>query len=317
MKYKDYYAILGVEARCGGRRHQDRLSPARAQVSPRRVQGKGRRGEVQGDGRGLRNAQGSGEARRLRPARQPRAGPGIPAAARLGPAVRARARAASKTSTSRACSPDLAGGRDAAARAARTTRWPAATTRPSCAFPSCRRSTARKSISSCRRSNGARTAARGACRIASRRAFRAASPTAKSCASPARAAKASTAGPDGDLYLDIEVAEHPLYRVAGKDVYVDLPLAPWEAVLGTSVKLPTPAGAVTLKVPPGTRAGQQLRLSGRGMTRGSGAAGHLHAVVRIEVPTGRGRPAEGALQGARRRSPNFDPRAHFEQEAAR
>jgi curved DNA-binding protein len=81
------------------------------------------------------------------------------------------------------------------------------------------------------------------------------------------------------------VAEHPIYRASGRDLYIDLPLTPWEAVLGTSVRLPTPAGAVTLKVPPGTRAGQELRLTGRGMKRGSGVAGHLHAVVRIDVPT--------------------------------
>jgi curved DNA-binding protein len=66
-------------------------------------------------------------------------------------------------------------------------------------------------------------------------------------------------GPAGDLYLDVDVQEHPLYRVSGQDIYVDLPLAPWEAVLGTTVSLPTPAGKVSLKVPPGTRAGQHSR----------------------------------------------------------
>ena len=141
-------------------------------------------------------------------------------------------------------------------------------------------------------------------------------PTARSCAFPAKAARAPTAARDGDLYLDIEVADHPLYRVAGNDLYVDLPLAPWEAVLGTSVELPTPAGTVTLKVPPGTRAGQQLRLSGRGMARGSGAAGHLYALVRIEVPS----VVDDAQKDLYRKlaeSANFDPRAHFVKEASR
>ncbi|HTQ00071.1 MAG TPA: DnaJ C-terminal domain-containing protein [Casimicrobiaceae bacterium] len=131
---------------------------------------------------------------------------------------------------------------------------------------------------------------------------------------PGKGGKGVNGGPDGDLYLDIEVAEHPLYRVAGSDLYVDLPLAPWEAVLGTSVELPTPAGAVTLKVPPGTRAGQQLRLSGRGMTRGSGAAGHLYALVRIEVPS----VVDDAQKELYRKladSSSFDPRAHFSKEA--
>ena len=53
---------------------------------------------------------------------------------------------------------------------------------------------------------------------------------------PGKGGKGVNGGPDGDLYLDIEVAAHPLYRVSGQDIYVDLPLAPWEAVLGTSVE---------------------------------------------------------------------------------
>jgi curved DNA-binding protein len=122
-------------------------------------------------------------------------------------------------------------------------------------------------------------------------------------------------GPAGDLYLDVEVQEHPLYRVSGQDIYVDLPLAPWEAVLGTSVSLPTPAGKVALKVPPGTRAGQQLRLGGRGLARGSGTPGHLFAMVRIDVPT----VVDDAQRDLYRKlaeQSTFNPRAHLEQEAA-
>jgi len=132
---------------------------------------------------------------------------------------------------------------------------------------------------------------------------------------PGKGGKGVNGGPDGDLYLDIEVAEHPLYRVVGNDLYIDLPLAPWEAVLGTSVQLPTPAGAVSLKVAPGTRAGQQLRLSGRGMARGS-SAGHLFALVRIEVPT----VVDDAHKDLYRKlaeTSNFDPRAHLAKETAR
>jgi curved DNA-binding protein len=132
---------------------------------------------------------------------------------------------------------------------------------------------------------------------------------------PGKGGKGANGGPNGDLYLDIEVAAHPLYRVAGKDLYVDLPLAPWEAVLGVSVQLPTPGGAVSLKVPAGTRAGQQMRLSGRGMTRGKDA-GHMFAIVRIEVPT--------VVDDKQRKlfkelaeTTNFNPRARFDEEAAR
>ena len=66
---------------------------------------------------------------------------------------------------------------------------------------------------------------------------------------------------------------------------MDLPLAPWEAVLGTKVKLPTPAGPVTLTVHPGTRAGQHLRLAGRGLKRPGGPAGDLYSIVQIVVPS--------------------------------
>jgi len=121
-------------------------------------------------------------------------------------------------------------------------------------------------------------------------------------------------GPAGDLYLDVDVQEHPLYRVSGQDIYIDLPLAPWEAVLGTSVSLPTPAGAVSLRVPPGTRAGQQLRLGGRGLARGTGTPGHLFAMVRIDVPT----VVEDSQRELYRKlaeQSTFNPRAHMEQEA--
>ena len=133
---------------------------------------------------------------------------------------------------------------------------------------------------------------------------------------PGKGGKGVNGGPDGDLYLDIEVADHPLYRVSGNDLFIDLPLAPWEAVLGTSVDLPTPAGTVTLKVPAGTRAGQQLRLSGRGMARGSGAAGNLYALVRIEVPS----VVDDAHKDIYKKlaeTSNFDPRAHFVKEKSR
>jgi len=70
---------------------------------------------------------------------------------------------------------------------------------------------------------------------------------------PGKGGKGVRSGRDGDLYLDIEVMSHPLYRVDGLDVHVDLPLAPWEAVLGASVDMPTPAGRVTLKVPRNAR----------------------------------------------------------------
>jgi curved DNA-binding protein len=133
---------------------------------------------------------------------------------------------------------------------------------------------------------------------------------------PGKGGKGLRGGRDGDLYLDINVGSHPLYRADGLDLHMELPLAPWEAVLGTSVEMPTPAGTVSLKVPPGTRAGQKLRLTGRGLKRPGGTTGHLYAVVQIAVPTvvdERQRELYRQLAGAS----SFNPRAHFEQESPR
>ncbi len=89
-----------------------------------------------------------------------------------------------------------------------------------------------------------------------------------------------------------------------------MPLAPWEAVLGASVDLPTPAGRVTLKVPAGTRAGQKLRLSGRGMARPDGTKGDLYAQAQIAVPTVTDERQRKLYESLRDAS-NFDPRAHL------
>src|SRR6185312_13395054 len=102
---------------------------------------------------------------------------------------------------------------------------------------------------------------------------------------PGKGGKGANGGRDGNLYLDIEVQAHPLYRAEGLDLYMDLPLAPWEAVLGASVDVPTPAGRVALKIPEGTQAGQKLRLAGRGLSRADGTSGHLYAVAKIVVPS--------------------------------
>ena len=91
-------------------------------------------------------------------------------------------------------------------------------------------------------------------------------------------------GPAGDVYLRVRLLPHPRYRVVGDDLEMDLPLWPWQAVLGTEVRVDTPDGPVTLTVPPGTQSGQRLRLRGRGLPR-DGGRGDLYAVVRIVVPT--------------------------------
>jgi curved DNA-binding protein len=88
----------------------------------------------------------------------------------------------------------------------------------------------------------------------------------------------------GDLYLIVRVAPHPRYRVEGRDIYVELKLAPWEAALGASVAVDTPGGEAKLRVPAGTSSGKRLRLRGRGMPNPRGKPGDLYAEVRIMVP---------------------------------
>jgi curved DNA-binding protein len=133
---------------------------------------------------------------------------------------------------------------------------------------------------------------------------------------PGKGGKGVNGGRDGDLYLDIQVEPHALYRVAGKDLYLDLPLAPWEAALGATINLPTPGGTVSLKVPPGTRAGQQLRLGGRGLARPGVKPGDLYAIAHIVMP-GVLDDRQRALFRELAEASNFNPRAHFEAEAAR
>jgi curved DNA-binding protein len=107
-------------------------------------------------------------------------------------------------------------------------------------------------------------------------------------------------GPPGDLFLHLRLASHPRYRVAGDDIEMDLPLWPWQTVLGAEVRVDTPEGPVTLTVPPGTQSGRRLRLRGRGLPRGDGSRGDLYAVVRIVVPE-RPSPAEREAYEALRR----------------
>jgi curved DNA-binding protein len=91
-------------------------------------------------------------------------------------------------------------------------------------------------------------------------------------------------GESGNLYLRVKFAQHPDFRVRDADLYYDLDLAPWEAVLGATVQIPTLDGTVSLKIPAGTRAEQQLRLRGKGLPTSDGTRGDLYAVVSIQVP---------------------------------
>ena len=89
----------------------------------------------------------------------------------------------------------------------------------------------------------------------------------------------------GDLFLRVRLARHPDFSVDGSDLNFDLDLAPWEAVLGVTLKIPTLDGLTSLRVPPGTMAGSRLRLRGLGLPRKESSRGDLYATVRIQVPT--------------------------------
>jgi len=91
-------------------------------------------------------------------------------------------------------------------------------------------------------------------------------------------------GQAGDLYLEVEFRSHPHYRVEQRDVYLDLPVAAWEAALGAEVAVPTPEGDVKIKLPPKSHSGKRLRIPGRGLPKSSGSRGDLYAVIEIDIP---------------------------------
>ena len=124
---------------------------------------------------------------------------------------------------------------------------------------------------------------------------------------PGRGGPGENGGANGDLYVVLSIAAHPIYRVAGRDLSLDLALAPWEAVLGTGVQVATPGGVVDLSIKPGTASGQRLRLAGRGLPASSGPSGDLYAVVRIVVPKTIG-PKERLLYEQLSQADEFNPR---------
>jgi len=113
----------------------------------------------------------------------------------------------------------------------------------------------------------------------------------------------------GDLYLEVQFQPHPRYSVDGSDIYLDLPVAPWEAALGATVTVTTPAGNVDLKVPANSQAGKKLRLKGRGLPGKS--PGDLYAVLKIVVPPAHSDQARAAYRHMQQQF-KFNPRADTE-----
>ncbi len=115
-------------------------------------------------------------------------------------------------------------------------------------------------------------------------------------------------GPAGDMFLEVSFAPHPLYRPEGRDLYVDLPIAPWEAALGAKVVMPTPGGKVDLRVPANARSGQKLRLRGKGLP--GPPPGDIFATLKIVNPKVTTEKARQYFEKMAQDMP-FDPRAHM------
>jgi curved DNA-binding protein len=111
----------------------------------------------------------------------------------------------------------------------------------------------------------------------------------------------------GDLYLRVQLAKHPDFEVEDHKLIYEAELAPWEAVLGTSLSVPALDGRVNIKIPPGTQNGQKLRVRGRGLPSRNGARGDLIIVARIAVPA-KVTDAEKKLWEQLARESNFNPR---------
>lgn len=113
-------------------------------------------------------------------------------------------------------------------------------------------------------------------------------------------------GPNGDLYLEIDLQKHPLYRVEGDDVYLDLPVTPWEAALGAKIEVPTLKGKVKMNIPAGSQSGAKLRIKGRGL----GKNGNQYVVIQIHTPPANTEERKKFYEEMAEKMP-FNPRAHF------
>lgn len=122
-------------------------------------------------------------------------------------------------------------------------------------------------------------------------------------------AEGTGGGPRGDLFLRVRIRPHRRFRLDGRDVYLDLPTAPWEAALGATVRVPTLRGGARLRIPAGTSSGRRLRLRGEGMPDPRGRPGDLYAVVQVHLPRRLTREQRELFERLAQASSDFDPRA--------
>lgn len=117
-------------------------------------------------------------------------------------------------------------------------------------------------------------------------------------------------GEKGDLYLTIRLAPHPLFEVEGHDLVIQVPLAPWEAALGTKVAVPTLTGKINLTIRPDSQNGQRLRVKGNGLMTKSGERGDLYAQLKIVMPKHTDDATKALWQKLADKAA-FDPRAQW------
>ena len=127
---------------------------------------------------------------------------------------------------------------------------------------------------------------------------------------PGRGGEGVNGGPAGSLYLTIRFAPHRWFQVRGHDLYLDVPIAPWEAAISGSAEVPTLDGRVRLKIPAGAAAGQQLRLAGKGLPTRAGGHGDQYCTLQIVVPPAVS-PRERALYEELQKASDFNPRSRF------
>jgi curved DNA-binding protein len=127
--------------------------------------------------------------------------------------------------------------------------------------------------------------------------------------------KGRNGGADGDIFLHIAINPDPVFRLDGRDLYFVLALAPWEAALGTALEVTTLDGPVVLTVPAGSSSGRKLRLRGRGLANSRGEPGDLYATVRIDVPPSLSEPQRKLYQELEQLS-GFNPRENSAKESA-
>lgn len=117
-------------------------------------------------------------------------------------------------------------------------------------------------------------------------------------------------GENGDLWITIRIAPHPLFDIKGHDLEVVVPLAPWEAALGTKITIPTLKDPIVITVPANSQAGQKLRIKGKGLKH-KGAVGDLYAIIKIVIPTSNNAEANALWQKLAETQTHFDPRKNW------